>query len=33
MVRVIMVEESKVRGRINKRASCLGSTASPHACL
>ena len=33
MVGIIMVQQGKVRGRIHKRASCLGSTASPHACL
>jgi hypothetical protein len=33
MVGIIMVQQGKVRGGINKRASCLGSMASPHACL
>jgi hypothetical protein len=33
MVGVILVKQGKVRGRINKGVSCLGSTTSPHACL
>jgi hypothetical protein len=33
MVGVIVVQQGKVRRRINKDASCLGCTASPHACL
>ena len=33
MVGVISVEEGKVRGSINKGASCLRSSARPHTCL
>jgi hypothetical protein len=33
MVGVISIKEGKVCGSINKCASCLGSTASPHVCL
>jgi hypothetical protein len=33
MVGVIRVEDGKVRGRIHKGASCLGSSARTHPCL
>jgi hypothetical protein len=33
VVRIISIEEGKVRGRINQRPSCLGTTASPHTSL
>ena len=33
MVGVISVEEGKVRGSVNKRTSCLGSTARSHTSL
>ena len=33
MVGVISVEEGKVRGRINKRPSCLGGSARAHTSL
>src|SRR5918911_1663368 len=33
VVRIISIEEGKVRGSINKCASCLRSSAHPHTCL